>query len=73
MIAWIILKRAAFSGNNFNTGRNPKFPGQGNLMKSAGTTHFLLMAGTFPIPGNFDISLVQYRAEFQAHFLNQDT
>ena len=36
MFAWIILKRAAFSGNNFNTGRNPQFPGQGNLMKSAG-------------------------------------
>ena len=44
MIAWIILKRAAFSGNNFNTGRNPKFPGQGNLMKSAGSSPFLLMA-----------------------------
>ena len=36
------IKKAAFSGNNFNTGRNPQFPGQGNLMKSAGKLAFVV-------------------------------
>ena len=53
-------------------GRNPKFPEQGNPMKCAGKftflVHFLHQKSlTFPW-----LYLVQYRAEFSAHFLNQD-
>ena len=52
------------------TGRNPKFPGQGNPMKCPGSlVHFLhqeILTFTW-------LFLVQYRAEFQAYVLNQDT
>ena len=54
------------------TGRNPKFPGQGNPMKCPGKFTFLLHFLHQEILKFPWLLLVYYRAEFQAHFLNQD-